>query len=165
MNEDLTARELSARRVRLEAAAATLLGRMLIEFSRLDTELGLCAAWVGKGQRLDELNPSLDTMNFYGRLKFVRYHVAAAFDSSGAAYLAYSNWLDRADRMRSIRNELVHGRWGVNAVDEEIVNVIGLPTSPNQRCVKYTVSQLTQLVESLVALCRELGSLREVWPL
>ena len=44
----LTAGELWALREAMEAAAASLLGHMLFEFSRIDVNLSLCLVWVDR---------------------------------------------------------------------------------------------------------------------
>ena len=51
MNE-ITAGELLAKNDALENEAASLLGHMIFEFSRLDMNLGLCLVWVDGGREL-----------------------------------------------------------------------------------------------------------------
>jgi len=47
--------EIEAERERLEREAASILGYMLFEYSRLDMELGMMMVWTGEGQRLEKL--------------------------------------------------------------------------------------------------------------
>ena len=136
---DFTGAELLARRVELEDAAALLLGRMQFEFSRLDMSLGLCAVWVEDGRRLEELNPQVVAMTFHKRLEFVEKAVHALSPACSEAKEAYQAWVCRANAARLTRNSLVHGRWGVEPMTNRVVNVVGLPTSSEQREVKYTI--------------------------
>ena len=162
---DVTLRELIARREQLEVSAAQVLGQMLFEFSRLDMALGLCAVWVDEGQRLEELNPRVADMNFHKRLKFVGGAVEARFDVGGEADRKYGAWISRAQAMRVQRNELVHGRWGVEPNTNQVVNILGLPTSSEQREIKYTIPELNKILVELRSLQAELRHLRDTWPL
>ena len=47
--------EIEAEREQLEREAASILGYMLFEYSRLDMELGMMMVWTGEGQRLEKL--------------------------------------------------------------------------------------------------------------
>jgi len=66
---------------------------------------------------------------------------------------------------RQQRNNLVHGRWGVEAHKNKVVNVIGLPTSSAQQSIEYTLEELAEVNEELRKLQSELARLREHWPL
>jgi hypothetical protein len=160
-----TAGELWARRTELETAAAQVLGNMQFEFSRLDMALGLCAVWVEGGQRLEDLNPQVSSMTFHKRLEFVDVAVEKRHVAKSKAYVAYKAWIARAHIARTTRNELVHGRWGVEPATYQVVNVLGLPTSSEQREVKYTLAELAELLQELRILQRDLYRLREQWPL
>jgi hypothetical protein len=59
VTRDLTAGEVWKATEDLEDAAATLLGRLLFAFSRLDVALGLCLVWVDSGRRIDALTPKI----------------------------------------------------------------------------------------------------------
>ena len=77
---------------------------------------------------------------------------------------AYERWIERVHAARVQRNQMVHGRWGIEAHRYKVVNVIGLP-SGTQQSIEYTLSELTAFNEELRALERELARLREHWPL
>ncbi|RVT47216.1 hypothetical protein [Rubrivivax albus] len=55
-------------------------------------------------------------------------------------------WLDKAEQLRGIRNELVHGRWGLEARQGFVVNILGLPGSESQKVKSYTLDGLGELV-------------------
>jgi hypothetical protein len=69
---ELTGRQICEARETLEQAAATLLGKMLFEFSRLDVNLALCVAWADSGQRLEELTKQVVEASFHKKLEFLR---------------------------------------------------------------------------------------------
>lgn len=164
MNE-ITADELLARRDALENEAASLLGHMLLEFSRLDVNLALCLVWVDGGARIESQTKSVEALNLKAKLDELAQHVAAKLPTGSKQRGAYENWVERAHSVRQQRNNLVHGRWGVEAHKNKIVNVIGVPTSNAQKSTEYTIEELAEVVQELSNLQRELARLREHWPL
>ncbi len=162
---DETAEEVFILHNSLEEKAATILGRILFEFSRLEMELGLCAVWVESGVHLEQLTNKHEDSNFNKRLEFMRESIDRLLSKGSESHAAYTAWCEQADEARKLRNDLIHGRWGVEAVRDRVVNVIGLPTSPNQRSVSYSLEQLQQVVESLRALRKSLSEIRQRWPL
>ncbi len=162
---ELTGTENSALHHELETKAATLLGRILFGFSRLEMELGLCVAWVGRGARLEQLTREHEESGFSVRLNFLLKSVGDLLPEGSEAHLAYLSWIDQADTVRQVRNELIHGRWGVEPIEERVVNVIGLPTSQKQRSVSYSMDQLQEVLEELDSLLAGLRILRKKWPL
>lgn len=162
---EITAGELLARRDVLETEAATLLGRMLFEFSRLDMNLGLCLVWVDGGTRLDSLTKTVTDYNMNTKLDELAKAVERKLPIGSKRHSAYKKWLERAHKVRLQRNDLVHGRWGVDAVNNQVINVLGLPTSDLQREVRYSIADLAAINHELGYLQLELSRLREHWPL
>ena len=162
---ELTTRQVCEARERLEQDAATLLGRMLFEYSRLDVNLGLCVVWTGGGRRLAELTKQVADFTFHKKLDFLSQHVESNLPKGSKRHTAYTEWIARAHASRVKRNELVHGRWGVDSPDGHVINVIGLPTSPEQREIRYSLADLKSALMELVLLQRRLHEIRERWPM
>jgi hypothetical protein len=163
--EDLTGTQIAERRVELETACAGLLGRLLFEFSRLDTNLGLCLVWVDGGRRLESLTPQVASFGFNKRLEELRDRVEATFDAGSKGREAYSAWLARAHTARTIRNELVHGRWAVDPRSFQVLNIVGLPTSSAQKEVRYSLGDLEMRISDIKHLDAQLNQLRDRWRL
>jgi len=157
--------ELWARREMLENEAASLLGHMLFEFSRLDVNLGLCLVWVDGGAKIESLTKAVETLNLKAKLDALAKHVTAKLPAGSNRRRAYETWIERTDLVRQQRNNLVHGRWGVEAHKSKVVNVIGLPTSNAQQVIEYTLEELADVNKELRDLQRELARLRDHWPL
>ncbi len=162
---EITAGELWARRDALESDAASLLGHMIFEFSRLDVNLGLCLVWVDGGAKIDSLTKTVEGLNLKSKLDELTNHVTAKLPAGSKRHRAYEAWIERAHLVRQQRNSLVHGRWGVEARKNKVVNVIGLPTSNTQQAIEYTIEELAEINHELRELQRELAKLRESWPL
>lgn len=148
----------------LEEGAATVLGRILFEFSRLEMQLGLCLVWVDGGTRVEQLTRRYENANFMDRLNGLREWVET-LPSESAPRISYESWLLRTDRARKLRNELVHGRWGIDLSRERVVNVVGLPTSDNRRTVNYSLEDLWGVLVNLQSLRSDLQRLRHESPL
>jgi len=165
MDEPLTAGELWARHDDLEVGAATALGRLLMAFARLDMSLGLCLVWIDGGAQLATLTPKVEQMTFNNRLDMLASVVVEKFVAGTRKRSGYELWIAQTHAIRMLRNELAHGRWGVDPRTNEAVNIIGLPTSPDQREVRHSIEALNNAVAEIQRLTSRLSQLREQWPL
>ena len=157
--------EIEAERVRLELEAASILGYMLFEYSRLDMELGMMVVWTDDGRKLEKLTTDLNESNFYTKLDCLKKEVARKYATSPRALAAHSGWLVAAHRVREGRNKLVHGRWGIEPTRQQVVNVVGLPTSPKQESNSYTISALQSELDAVKSLRADLHEISKAWPL
>ena len=67
--------------------------------------------------------------------------------------------MEKAHGLHGIRNELIHGRWGIAAVEGVVVNVIGLPTSPEQCISTYRITDLDRVADDMQRLREELSQI------
>lgn len=155
---------LSARRA-TEQAAATLLGEILFEFARLEMALGLHLVWFDAGRHLEKLTSDYSDSPFSKRLNALKQQVAVTDTSGGGLTTAYNEWIARADRTRSTRNTLVHGRWGVDSYGRHMFSIKGLPTSPDQATSIYTLETLQALIDEMQLLQNDLVKLGRRHPL
>lgn len=161
----LTAGQIWEAREQLEKDAATVLGKMLLEISRLDVNLGLCVVWTEGGRRLGELTKQVADFSFHKKLDYLSQYVEGSLPKGSKRHTAYTDWITRAHASRVKRNQLVHGRWGVDSIQGYVINVIGLPTAPEQREIRYSLADLESVLMELVQLQARLHELRERWPL
>lgn len=148
----------------MQAEAASLLGQMLFAFSYIDVCLGLCLAWVDCGAKLETLSKSVAELNVNAKLEMLSKHVVEKLPARSKGRVAYERWIERVHAVRVQRNQMVHGRWGIEAYRHKVVNVTGLP-SGTQQSIEYTLKELAAFNEELHALGRELSRLRTHWPL
>jgi hypothetical protein len=149
----------------LEAAAASLLGHMLFEFSRIEVNLGLCLVWVDGGANLESLTPKVAELTFHAKLEQLATHVRLKLPAGSKRRAAYDHWVERMHIARAQRNRLVHGRWGIEAHRSKVVNILGLPTNDAQQVREFSIEELSAVNEELRSLERELSRLRTHWPL
>ncbi len=156
--------EIERTRQSLEHASATVLGRMLFAFSRLDVALALHLVWSNGGSQLEGLTKKFDETSFSKKLEFLEELVTTKYKDEKQAHLLYDQWLKDANAMRNLRNDLVHGRWGINPIKKEVINVVKLPTSPNQLSKGYKIDELKNVLDQIILLEVRLSKLREDWP-
>jgi hypothetical protein len=164
MNE-LTAGDLWRMRERLELDAATALGQAMFAFSGLDTNLGLMVAsalrYVGKEVHADNVS----SLNFKARLDFVAEYASTRPEVAAEAALLLKAWVSRAHEARLLRNQLVHGRWNVDAMKNKVLNIVGLPSGDAQQIFEYSLEELVAIGERFRSLNVELSKTRQRWHL
>jgi hypothetical protein len=162
--KDWTGIEIEAARRGLEQASAVILGRMLFEFSRLDLALGLFLVWSGEGRQLEKLTKVVGEYSFHKKLDFLKELADRKYSRNTQVQSNYGQWLADARATRLVRNELVHGRWGTDPIKGQVINVVGLPTSSDQREKRYTISELRDALNQIKKLQIRLQLLRDQWP-
>ena len=158
-----TLSELHHQRGVLEDGACLALGRLVMAFSRMDMELGLALVWFNEGKDLENRTKRFEVSTFHAKLAELERRVLEQpiGDSRGR----YDEWIVGAHALRGIRNELMHGRWGLSPTTNTVVNVLGLPTSCGQSEVHYTLEQLSAFVTNITALRDSLQALLKEFPL
>ena len=147
---------------KLRRAIALRLGRMVMEYSRLETELGLVLYASTRGDARGEMAFALRRADFSQRVRMLRQHLAA----HPRAHPDYAQWARDADAARRLRNRLIHGRWEFrDPAAQVVVNVRGDPFSTEQAEVETSVPELDAQLEQLKALRRRLAALRKAAPL
>ncbi|MCB1892770.1 MAG: hypothetical protein KDF48_11150 [Rhodocyclaceae bacterium] len=161
--KEWTGIEIERARQGLEQASATTLGRMIFEFSRLDMNLGLMLAWAHGGSKLEKLTRMVAGYTFHKKLDFLAELAKSKYQANQEAIDAHTVWLTEAHEVRTNRNDLIHGRWGVDHINNQVVNIVGLPTG-EQIERRYTISELKAVLERMQQLQKQLSTLREQWP-
>ena len=137
---------------------------MLFEYSRLDMELGLFLSWSDDGSSLESRTKKMVGLNFNKRLEHLQTSTASKFRGDPGTAEAYFAWILDAHSIRELRNNLFHGRWGVEPIAQRVVNVVGLPNSPDQSSTPYTIAELEGNLERIRQLRVRLRELRSSCP-
>jgi len=162
--KEWTGTQIESARGDLEQAAAGILGRMLFEFSRLDSALGLFLVWADEGRQLESLTIKVGDYSFHKKLDFLKDLVEAKYAANMEVQSHYTKWLTDAHSTRIRRNDLVHGRWGTDPIQAEVINVVGLPTSPDHREIRYSIPALKGALSDMQDLQKRLHEVRSKWP-
>lgn len=92
-----------------------LLGRLAHAHANLDFNIGLQLNWLGPYLQV-KVHHLLDARKvmFAKRLGKLKDLVFELFEDAGEAALdEFKQWFEAADEMKALRNDYVHGRWGV----------------------------------------------------
>lgn len=149
----------------LEVRATSLVGKMLFAFGQLDVTLSLYIVWANNGKDLELLTKKLSESSMYAKLEYFENLYVSKYAEAPEVHAVFEQWSREMHDMRHWRNNLVHGRWGAIESSQEVVSVVGLPTSPDQREVRYSLSELEAAVATVVKLEERLNRLRDKWPL
>jgi hypothetical protein len=161
--KEWTGIEVERARQGLEQASSAILGRMIFEYSRLDMALGLMLVWANEGSQLEGLTKSVAGFTFHKKLEFLAELARTKYQTNQEAMGAHASWLAEAHALRGERNDLVHGRWGVDPMSNQVVNVVGLPTG-EQVERRYTIPELKAVLVRMQHLQHQLSGLRAQWP-
>jgi hypothetical protein len=96
---------------------------------------------------------------FHARLASFAQAVEDAHRERGLARDPYDTWIARAQRVRQIRNDMVHGRWVPDPGSMTIANVLLSADAGEQRTVAYALSDLEQIERDVSQLHRDLSKL------
>jgi hypothetical protein len=147
---------------KLKRGVALRLGCMVMEFSRLETELGLALYGSAREHARADMAFALRRADFSERLAMLRRQLSA----QAHVHPDYSEWAREADAARRLRNRLIHGRWDFRDPDSQsFTNVRGDPFSDEQSEVTMTLGELDAQLGQLKALRRRLAALRQSAPL
>lgn len=147
-----------------ESAAHALVGRLLFTYSRLDVNLALYVANRYSTSARDDSILKLEKLSFKEKLDWVLPAVAREYPANEACEAEWSEWFQAANEVRTVRNRLVHGRWGISEHHQRVSNISGLPGSPNQDEIQYTLTELQAEVQRAVDLSSRFYSLSKNWP-
>ena len=141
------------------------MNKILFEFSRLDLALSLLIVWSDEGKNIAGMTEKLERYTFTEKLSFLKELLNKLPVERMSTKSAYAAWLRDAHRNRLIRNQMVHGQWGIDPYRAEVLNVVGLPTSTKQREIRYSIKRLSDTVDDIRKLQERLQDLRTRSPL
>jgi hypothetical protein len=148
----------------LETAACTLVGRLIFALSRFETNLALYIRDYKGPEHADAVLSKLENSSFHVKLEMLEAAVRSVYGEERACIDAFSHWLGTAHEIRTTRNDLVHGRWGINPTGQQVVNVTGLPGSPNQKEMRYSLQELEAYFGQVDRFVRKFYALSRKWP-
>lgn len=149
----------------LEDAAARILGKMLFALSRLEVAIAFYIVWADGGKELDALTAKILDFALSKKLDLLQKMFEDKYRGHPVARERMSTWLQEANAARELRNRFVHGRWGIAEYHQQVANVTGLPTSPDQQEVRYSITELQEFLSRVQQLEWALAKLRKKWPL
>lgn len=163
--KEWTGIEIERARQELEQASATILGRMLFEYSRLDMNLGLMLAWIDGGAKLEAMTEQVSKPQFsFGeKLKLLNKLAQKKYNGKVKALAAHEKWGEEANAIRELRNVLIHGRWGVEPMLNHVINVVDIPTG-EQKVSRYTIAELKTILQRMKDLGQQMSKLRQQYP-
>jgi hypothetical protein len=143
--------------------SAQAIGYLLVEFSRLEHAIGMAFAWQDGGSDLAAKSERYVDETNWNRLTEITARVAKKY-LAGKARDEWDAWLSQARSLATIRNRLVHGRWGFCA-DGRIASVKGLAASSSQEELRYTLAEMEEMRREFTSCLKALSRLRDEFPI
>lgn len=147
-----------------------LLGRLALAHARLDFNVGLQLNWLGPYLGA-EVEPLLDAKKvpFAKRLKKLRVLVMELFENAGQDALSdFRGWFKRAEELKAVRNDYVHGRWGSSRSagpdgDIHVLTFVAMHWDMNRpdESIRMTLSDLEHQVKEMESLATNYFRLEE----
>ena len=144
--------------------AHQLVGRLVFVFTRLEVNLALYVAARHGNDARDASLKALSELSFHEKLTWVEPTVSRFYPKSSACKAQWKTWVVKANRLRKLRNSLLHGRWAVLEAQHVIANVSGLPGVSGSRARRYSLDQLQSKVTEFERLAHNFYQLSERWP-
>jgi ABC-type glycerol-3-phosphate transport system substrate-binding protein len=133
-------------------------------YARLDVNLALYVANCRGHDMRTQMLEELENTSFKVKLDRLLPAVTREYGVDPESSATWEEWLESANKLRCKRNDLIHGRWGIDEARSLVFNVIGLPGSPKQLEVTYTLDDLADEVELAIEVSKRFSELRDKWP-
>jgi hypothetical protein len=160
-----TGQEILETREQLERTAETLLGKFVLAYGHFEKELALLVVWSNDGRDIKKLTAAIGEDPWHAKLCRFEKLASKKYAAQQNIWSKFESWLSDAHAVRIQRNQFLHGRWGIDPVHNHIVNAVGIPTSPDQREIPYTPSQLQENLTKIQELQSQMHALCRKWPL
>lgn len=156
-NPDLTHDE-------LELQASAVVGQIIFELSRMEFNVGLCLRNLVGGQDVEAVNPLIARLSFKSKLDALLDVVKHKFATEEVCISELKSWHAEMSDMRVRRNSFVHGRWGILAAQQEVVNVApGLPYDVPVKEVRYSLADLRSELNEVKGIVDRFYEWRSNW--
>lgn len=149
--------EVLAEERRILDDTAHALGLVVMEFARLEFNLGM---------RIAALRPGLETKAgetwFAQRIGILEDAARRRFDTEPVAFASHLAWIAEATALRAQRNQLVHGRWAIDPHRGMARNLVGVPFGTQTASRDYTPDDLLAFRDRILAASKALDLLPPV---
>ena len=143
------------------------LGRLTHASAQLDFNVGLSLNWLGPHNEIDVDGVLKPNNSLKNRLEKLHELILLTFDQTQSEIAnSFAEVFERADKVRALRNDYIHGRWGFQfAQDGEAPYVFFLVLNWNMEpdqvdsSVKVTLTEFDTQIAEVEAVSAQLGAL------
>lgn len=148
----------------LESTASESVGKIIFALSQLEFNLNLCFQWLIRAENFHTVNPLVERLSFKSKIDALNEIIEIKFSSSPECISDFSSWTKKLDKFRVKRNSFMHGRWGFQHENKEIINVApGMIGTKSLKETRYSVDELKTELLLIEAISNEFISIREKW--
>jgi len=148
-----------------EDAAALIIGRVVLEFSRFELNLAFLLeilATYGDAPQVERLFKQA----LGNRIEGLQELISAREGVDPRCLSEFADWKQEMDGVRLLRNRFVHGRWGVLTHTQQIVSVPSYrANTPGDDEVRYSLPELEAELGKVKEVCAGFSAWRRRWPI
>lgn len=163
--DKMTATEMMVRRETAQQEIAQLIGQFLFAYSPFVTALHLCVAWFDSGKDLDDHAARAGGLSVADLLKDIEKRALSQYGEGTDARSRYKAWCNRAGALRTVRNDIAHARWEIEAFGRHAIATTTSVLVAPMKQREFTADRLRALCEECSELAEELSGLRTNFPL
>lgn len=143
----------------LKREAYCFVGAIFDLFAKLEMNLALFVARASSCTHFDQAIAWQEEVYFNEKLQVLLDAIGAHYKHDIDGYSRWAEWYMAADALRELRNRLAHCRWGYILHEQRVASVAGLPGSPNQNEIRYSLEELAAEVAEAERVCDEFSRL------
>ncbi|MEP9317388.1 hypothetical protein ABKS89_09670 [Pseudomonas sp. LABIM340] len=148
-----------------EGAAAMIIGRVVLAFSRLELNLALLLELLVTPENEAQVD-RLFKQALGARIEGVQNLISSRVGLDPSCLSEFADWKLQMDAVRLLRNRFIHGRWGILAHAQQIASVASYrANAPVDGEVRYSLRELEEELGKIEEVCASFIAWRNRWPI
>ena len=142
--------------------ADRLIGRMVVDFARLESRIAHCVGCLAGPQNAGAPPTTVNTKTLKERLDIMRCMVAGRFSGQPKCKREFRSWYRKVNRLRARRNAIIHNCWEDEAVLSE-PRIQALYPTMQAMDGSFPIDALREDIAYADELCERLAQWRRRW--
>jgi hypothetical protein len=148
--------------IELESIASEYIGKIVLKFSELETNINLCLKWAVHAKDFDTVNPLVERLSFKSKIDALLDIIEIKFNSSPECISEFKAWHRKLDKFRVKRNSFIHGHWGFLHRLQKVVNYASIGSNKPKETL-YGVSDLKHELLAIERISKDFHIIRNKW--
>lgn len=148
-----------------EDAAALIIGRVVLAFSRFELNLALLLELLVTPENSAEID-RLFKRALGKRIEGVQSLISSRVELDPSCLAEFADWKLQMDAVRLLRNRFIHGRWGILTHAKQIASVASYrANAPADGEIRYSLPELEAELGKIEEVCASFIAWRSRWPI
>ncbi|WP_152225993.1 hypothetical protein [Pseudomonas sp. SCB32] len=148
-----------------EDAAALIIGKVVLAFSRFELNLALLLELLVTPENRAQVD-RLFKQTLGARIDGVQSLISSRAELDPSCLAEFADWKLQMDAVRLLRNRFIHGRWGILTHAKQIASVASYPANaPADGEIRYSLPELEAELAKIEEVCASFIAWRNRWPI